>query len=129
MKKLIFGGLFLALVGIVFVGCNKEQIIQQNSSEIDESNQMQLKSNAVVYANLSCELPNGETGCQCTITQSDDDCELQTACTAQSSLPNYSDALEEMFTREEIQYRARNNVRITERELIEALKKDRFPLK
>lgn len=129
MKRLIFEMLFLALVGIAFIGCTKEQIIQQNSSGIDELNQFRYSSNNVVYANLSCELPNGETGCQCTITESDDDCELQTVCTAQSSLTNYSLALRAMFTSEEIQSRARKNVRITERELIAALKKDGFPLK
>lgn len=129
MKKLIFGVLFLASVGITFIACNKEQIIEQNSTGIVESNNVHLKAKGVVYANLSCTLPNGETGCQCTITESDDDCELQTPCTAQSALPNYSDALEQMFTSHEIQSRARNNVRITEPDLIDALKKDGFPLK
>jgi hypothetical protein len=123
MKKLLSGGLFLALVGFAFVGCDKEQIFD------DELNQMQRKSNAVVYANLSCTTRDGKDGCQCTITQSDDDCDMPTECVSESYLPNYREALNAMFTEEEIQYRTNNKVRITEPELIEALKKDNFPIK
>ncbi len=129
MKQLIFVGLSLASVGLMFSSCTKEQIKQQNPSDLIMSNQIQFKSNGVVYANLTCELPNGENGCQCTITQTDDDCELPTDCTAQTSLREYSAALEEMFTQSEIQNRVKNHVRITEPKLIEALKKDNFPLK
>lgn len=129
MKKLILKGLFLFLIGMISLGCEKEQMAPQNTNELYNSDTQVIKANGVVYANLSCELPNGQTGCQCTITQSDDDCELQTDCKAQSTLSNYNSALQAMFTLEEIQTRARNRVRITEPELIEALKRDKFPLK
>jgi hypothetical protein len=129
MKKLIYGTLFLALLGIGIAGCKKESITPQNpASDINSETQV-LKKGGVVYANLSCDLPNGQTGCQCTITQSDDDCSLQTDCTAQSSLPNYSHELEAMFTQQEIRDRAINRVRITEPELIDALRLDNFPVK
>jgi hypothetical protein len=54
---------------------------------------------------------------------------MPTECVSESYLPNYSEALNAMFTEEEIQYRTNNKVRITEPELIEALKKDNFPIK
>lgn len=108
------------------ISCTKEQVLSDNTVQAD---QQLFKTAAVVYANLSCELPDGGTGCECTITQSDDDCELQTSCTAQSSLVHYSAALQDMFTPEEILFRARTKVRITEPRLIDALKRDRFPLK
>ncbi len=63
MKQLIFVGLSLASVGLMFSSCTKEQIKQQNPSDLIMSNQIQFKSNGVVYANLTCELPNGENGC------------------------------------------------------------------
>ena len=90
---------------------------------------MQRNSNAVVYANLSCTTKDGKPGCECTATNTDDDCDMPTPCIAESHLPNYTDALKAMFTDTEIQYRTNNKVRITEPKLIEALKKDKFPLK
>ncbi len=127
MKKLIYGTLFLTLVGIGVIGCQKEHISQQQTSGSAESVTQVLKS--VVYASLTCELANGQTGCQCAVTQSDDDCSEQTACTAQSLLPNYSHTLATMFTAKQIQDRADHKVRITEPDLIAALKLDNFPLK
>lgn len=129
MKKLFFGSLFSIFIGIILIGCNKEQIKPQPTTANEESSNVAFKKGGVVYANLSCKLPNGETGCQCAITQSDDDCSLVTECTAQSTLLNYDTALKNMFTYAEIQKRAINNVRITEPELIVALKLDNFPLK
>ena len=32
MKKLIYGGLFLALVGIFFVGCKKQEVVLKDTS-------------------------------------------------------------------------------------------------
>lgn len=129
MKSIIYGISFLALVGTFIVGCQKEQLVPQIKTSIVESDDPGLNKNAVVYANLSCTMENGESGCECVITQSDDDCSLQTPCTAQSTLPNYNNTLEALFTQEQILERARDRVRITEPELIEALKLDNFPLK
>lgn len=129
MKKLSISGLFLWIIGIILLGCTKNEMLQQNSMDKPISNGTISIKSGVVYANLSCDLPNGLTGCQCTITQSDDDCSVQTECVVQSSLPNYNNALESMFTYEQIQDRANNNVRITEPLLIKALKLDHFPLK
>lgn len=33
MKKLIYGGLFLAIVGIGFVGCKKDNVIRNANNE------------------------------------------------------------------------------------------------
>jgi hypothetical protein len=129
MKTLIFRQLSVVFAVIILMSCNKEQLLPQKNSEAKETIQQLNKTAAVVYANLSCDLPNGETGCECTITSSDDDCELQTSCTAQSSLVHYDAVLQEMFTPEEILFRARTKVRITETKLKDALRLDRFPLK
>ena len=36
MKKMIFGGLFLAIVGIAFVACEKEEIVESNNENVEE---------------------------------------------------------------------------------------------
>lgn len=52
MKKLIFCGVFIALVGIGFLSCKKEEILKDKSSESKE--QMILKSNTI-YENVSTD--------------------------------------------------------------------------
>lgn len=45
MKKLIYGGLFLALVGIGFTSCEKEEIVKDNSiSKVEDDKDLTLKS-------------------------------------------------------------------------------------
>lgn len=126
MKKLIL------LIGLIFSisyasnattggeNDNKKKVkVEKSSAELP----------MVVYANLSCQLPDGSWGCQCAITASDDDCEVQTECTSADNLPAYKEALLSMFSEDEINLRAANKVRITEPVLINALKKDGFPVK
>lgn len=133
MKNIIFGSLLLGLIGIGLMGCEKEQFTNPNIKKLDRTSHVNNTETTarptVVYANLSCQLENGEWGCQCIIDSEVSDCSMQTECTAQSTLKNYEEVLNAMFTQEEIQYRAINKVRIVEPELIDALKKDGFPLK
>jgi len=121
----VYLGLSATMSLALLNSCAKDDLIEIE----DELNQMQRNSNAVVYANLHCTTKDGKSGCECTITTTDDDCDMPTPCIAESYLPNYTDALKAMFTDAEIQYRTKNKVRITELKLIEALKKDKFPLK
>jgi len=135
MKKLFKGALFLAIIGTVIVGCEKEEVnpaiesISQTSMNDSKSSNQNSKAMDVVYGNNSCTLANGETGCKCEIVQDNDDCSLQTDCKAESELHNYSTVLHSMFTPAEIENRAANGTRITEPELREALVLDGFPLK
>lgn len=121
----VYLGLSATISLALLNSCAKDDLIEIE----DELNQMQRNSNAVVYANLSCTTKDGKPGCECTITTTENDCDMPTPCIAESYLPNYTDALKAMFSDAEIQYRTNNKVRITEPKLIEALKKDKFPLK
>lgn len=124
MKKVLS---ILAIGMILITSCQQEEL------NIDEYFNLSGKGNkeksAVVYANLSCELEGGGDGCECVITTSDDDCDMQTECKPSSMFPTYDSVLNVLFTPQEIEYRAANRVRITERELIMALKNDGYPLK
>lgn len=137
IKKVLLKGLFFSLLIASIVGCKKDDMLVSKSDDYIKSESGTLINDEdsivsrayVVYATMSCQLENGKAGTQCAITQTDDDCSEQTACKAEVELENYSKALHSMFNPEEIDERAKRGVRITEPELIEALKKDGFPLK
>lgn len=115
----------MGIAGAILISCKKE-----DTTVLDVKPDINIhKSGNIVYANLSCELPNGGYGCQCVQTTSDDDCDMPTECKESSSYPTYDSVLHVMFTPSEIRLRARNRVRITEPELIQALRNDGYPLK
>jgi hypothetical protein len=61
MKKLIYGGLFIALVGIAFVGCDKESIADNTGGVVDnQSEKYYVNKNSFTYAtpNNISELPS-----------------------------------------------------------------------
>lgn len=80
------------------------------------------------YGSWSCELANGDDGCECTMTYNDDECSLVTDCTASSNLVNYNAELQNMFSPAEIANRAANGVAISEQPLKDALFLDGFPI-
>lgn len=122
----------------LFIGCSKSEDLLIKSDTKSEStskgsggtqNAVSSASQMTVYANLACDLANGGSGCNCVITESDDDCSVQTDCSSSTNFPRYDRKLHEMFDATTIESRARLSVRITEPELIEALKEDGYPLK
>lgn len=120
------------LFAMLLLGCTKEEdsFITPNNLPKKNSATNQTLSNPImiVYGNISCDLPDGKTGCQCTVVTDNDDCSMETVCEENTSFPNYNTKLNEMFTELEIQERAENNVRITEPELKAALILDGYPL-
>jgi len=123
MKKLL---IFTFLV-FAALGCEKKQIKQNPTEASPIAETISLKNNMVVYGNNTCEMPNGTSGCKCEISQ-EEDCSLQTDCKASNSLPNYDNALHNMFSEKEIADRVSLRTRITEQELIDALRADGFPV-
>lgn len=83
----------------------------------------------VVYASLSCKLPNGDDGCKCEVVQDLDDCSMPTDCEASENFVTYINLLHQLFTPSEIDARATNETHISETQLRDALKTDGFPLK
>ncbi len=115
-----------ALALLALVSCSKNQ---HSISRLELVNPKVLSTEiGVVYENLSCELEDGTTGCECVITQTNEDCEVETSCTSSSLLQHYNTVLQQMFSPAEIIMRAQTHVRITEPELIEALQQDGWPL-
>jgi len=112
---------------IIFMGSCKKEIAPANNTQSNGGNPKEQIM--VVYANNSCPLANGTTGCRCEITTTDDDCSLQTDCKASGLMPHYEAALNSMFTPAQIQQRAIDHVRITETVLKDALRLDGYPLK
>ncbi len=127
MKKIL---IFYA-IALMIISCSKSEDtlpISQPANNIGSSKKVVLSGN-VVYSNNACTLADGSSGCKCEITETDDDCSLQTDCKSSSALPHYKAQLHALFTDEQITERALNEIRITETELIDALKLDGYPLK
>lgn len=111
---------------LTLISCSKNQ---DSISQLELVDPKALSAEVgVVYENLSCELEDGTTGCECVITQTNEDCEVETSCTSSSLLQNYNTVLQQMFSPAEIIMRAQTHVRITEPELINALRQDGWPL-
>mgnify|MGYP007047847656 CR=1 FL=1 len=118
---------------LIFFSCQKNEIdtiyklrnqnTTQNKLDTNNLNEKVLKSDLSGYSLLSCELPNGETGCECTPGM-EYDCSPESPCTAESAYPTYSNVLHQMFSEEEIAERSDNKVRIIEEELRDALRSD-----
>jgi hypothetical protein len=119
--------LILVTFSLILFSCKKEEFNSLNESKENSMNSSAY--NAVVYASISCIMPNGKPGCTCKIVTDNDDCSLQTPCTPNSAFIHYNRLLTKRFTPEEIIYRSENNIKITEPELLRALKKDGFPIK
>jgi hypothetical protein len=125
--------LLILVFTLIFFSCKKNEIDliyelqnqnnEQNELDSDNLNDKVLKSEQSGYSLLSCDLPNGETGCECTPGM-EYDCSPESPCTAQSSYPTYSNVLHQMFSEEEIAARGENKVRIIEEELRDALRSD-----
>lgn len=120
----------LPILTTILVSCSKnDEVTPNQTATIKKKSLVTQSAPRVVYANLACKLDDGRDGCQCAITESDDDCSEQTSCAPSSDFPHYDDVLHQLFTNTEIDKRAANGVRITEPQLIEALIIDGYPLK
>lgn len=72
MKKLIYGGLFLALGGIIFVGCKKENVATINTNDENSVNfqkqvgvagQLEEKKRSYVWVNDKLDCSQDGSGC------------------------------------------------------------------
>ena len=117
-------GLILAIF-VTLTSCSKDEDFES----VDSSNGSPTYDVYIVYGSKNCKTELGEAGVKCVVVTDDDDCDELADCEAKSTLLNYNQALEDMFTDAEIEERANSGVPITEPELRAALILDGFPLK
>lgn len=128
MKKIIKICVISAALMVPFVSSANQEKDLENQQKPIYGGEIQ-DGPIVVYGLMTCYFDDGSTGCECIIVQDLDDCSLQTECSQANQLSNYYQKLHEIFSPDEIQQRAINHVRITEPVLLDALKRDGFPIK